>query len=143
MQIDFYGQCFTSAPAAYDTISRFFKDTGTKPSDYDLIVTGDLGHIGRSVVMDAFHDDGIELGERYTDCGILIFDQKTQDTHAGGSGCGCSASVLCGYILRSMREKRFNKVLFCATGALLSPLTTQQGESIPSVAHLVCLSNTR
>jgi len=137
-----HGQSHTSAPAAYDTISRFLKDTQTKPSDYDLILTGDLGHIGKNILIDAFHDDGIELGDRYNDCGVLIFDRQSQDTHAGGSGCGCSASVLCGHILKGMQEKRWNRILFCATGALLSPLTTQQGESIPSVAHLVCISNT-
>ena len=137
------GECTSSAPAAYDTIRTFLRDTDTKPSDYDLILTGDLGIIGKSVVSDAFHDDGIELGNQYDDCGVLIFDEKKQDTHAGGSGCGCSASVLCGYVLPGFKEGKWSKVLFCATGALLSPLTTQQGESIPSVAHLLCISRTR
>ncbi len=107
-----------------------------------MILTGDLGHLGKAVLIEAFENDGISISENYNDCGVLIFDQKTQDTHAGGSGCGCSASVLCGYVLNGMKQGRWNNVLFCATGALLSPLTTQQGESIPSICHLVQISNT-
>ena len=116
-------------------------DTDTKPDDYDLILTGDLGHIGKKAVLDAFQDDGIEIATLYNDCGVLIFDRESQDTHSGGSGCGCSASVLCGYILNGMKRKEWNKVLFCATGALLSPVSVQQGESIPAVCHLISISN--
>ncbi len=131
------------APAAYDTLSGYFTDTNTKPSDYDLIVTGDLGRVGRDIVKNFFKRDGIELDSNYNDCGLLIYDLKKQDAHAGGSGCGCSAVMLAGHILNSMRAGLFNRVLFAGTGALLSPVTTQQGESIPAVCHAVCLSNSK
>lgn len=131
------------APAAYDTMTAFFNDTNTVPEQYDLIVTGDLGKIGHEIVNDLFNSDGIELGDRYKDCGLLIFDLNEQDMHCGGSGCGCSAAVLTGYILNGIRERKWNKVLFAATGALLSPVSTQQGESIPSICHLLCISNTK
>lgn len=124
------------APAAYDTISAFFQDTGTSPGDYDLILTGDLGKIGSQILTDAFADDGVDIAPVYRDCGCLIYDNTAQDTHAGGSGCGCSASVLCGHILNGMRAGRWKHILFCATGALMSPLAIQQGESIPSICHL-------
>lgn len=125
------------APAAYDTISTYLKDTGDTPQDYDLILTGDLGKIGSEILLDAFRDDGIDLSVCHNDCGIMIYDGKTQDTHAGGSGCGCSASVLCGYILNGMRAGKWRRILFCATGALMSPLAIQQGESIPGICHLL------
>ena len=119
------------APAAYDTLCALFCDTRTKPEDYDLIVTGDLGRLGHQIVSDFFARDGLPLGERYTDCGLLLYDIESQDMHCGGSGCGCSASVLCGYLLRGMREGKWNRIIFAPTGALLSPTTTFQGESIP------------
>lgn len=127
------------APAAYETIKAFWEDTATKPSDYDLIVTGDLGSVGKSVVEDLFKSDGIELKQRYQDCGIMIFDDGSQDTHAGGSGCGCSAVVLCGHLLERMRAGVYKKLLFCGTGALMSPVSAMQGESIPGICHLVAL----
>ncbi len=130
------------APAAYDTLSGFFSDTQTTPADYDLIVTGDLGALGAELLRDLFAQDKVALGTRYVDCGVLIFDTKTQDVHAGGSGCACGAVVLCGHILTGMREGRWSRVLFCGTGALLSPVSTAQGESIPSICHLVAISNT-
>lgn len=128
------------APAAYDTISTHFQDTRRKPSDYDLIVTGDLGVLGKEIVTDFFHRDGIELAGRYDDCGTMIYDIAGQDVHCGGSGCGCSASVLTGYLLNGMRAGRWKNLLFCATGALLSPTSVQQGESIPSICHAVAIS---
>ena len=129
------------APAAYDTLCALFRDTRTKPEDYDLIVTGDLGRLGHQIVSDFFARDGLPLGERYTDCGLLLYDIESQDMHCGGSGCGCSASVLCGYLLRGMREGKWNRIIFAPTGALLSPTTTFQGERIPGICHAVVFSN--
>ena len=131
------------APAAYETLRAHFDDLGTAPEDYDLIVTGDLGKLGFQLVKDLFDRDGVKLDARYQDCGVLIFDCERQDVHCGGSGCGCSASVLCGHLLNKMRRREIGKLLFCGTGALLSPLTTQQGESIPAVCHAVTISNER
>ena len=126
------------APAAYSTISAHFQDTGRKPSDYDLIVTGDLGKLGRDIVADWFHRDGMDL-KNLTDCGTLIYDLEGQDVHCGGSGCGCSAVVLAGFLLDGMKQGRWRRILFCGTGALLSPTSSQQGESIPSICHAVAL----
>ena len=129
------------APAAYSTLRAHFADTGLRPQDYDLIVTGDLGTLGSTIVTDLFQRDGVEFGANYRDCGVLIYDLKRQDVHAGGSGCGCGASVLCGYLLRQLREKKINSLLFCATGALMSPVSTWQGESIPAICHAISISN--
>ena len=126
------------APAAYSTIAAHFQDTGRKPSDYDLIVTGDLGKLGRDIVADWFHRDGMDL-KNLTDCGTLIYDLEGQDVHCGGSGCGCSAVVLAGFLLDGMKQGRWRRILFCGTGALLSPTSSQQGESIPSICHAVAL----
>jgi len=131
------------APAAYDTIRTHFADLKLSPGDYDLIVTGDLGSIGRQIVRDFFQKDGISMDQSYDDCGCMIFDPKRQDVHAGGSGCGCSAAVLCGNILHRLRKKELQHVLFCGTGALLSPMSTQQGESIPSVCHAIAIGSER
>ena len=128
------------APAAYHTLRAHFDDLGRSPSDYDLIVTGDLGVLGKDLVRELFANDGVKL-DNYDDCGAMIFDCKRQDVHCGGSGCGCSASVLCGYLLRQMETKKLKKMLFCGTGALLSPCSSQQGESIPSVCHAVVLES--
>ena len=130
------------APAAADTLLAHFKDTGKRPEDYDLILSGDLGEIGRLILVDMMNDEGYDIAENYNDCGCMIFDGKKQDTHAGGSGCGCGASTLCGYVMNRMKAGELNRVLFMATGALLSPTSTLQGESIPSVAHAVVISNT-
>ena len=126
------------APAAYDTIRAHFSETGRKPSDYDLIATGDLGELGKEIVADFFHRDGVEL-PNLTDCGLLIYDMEQQDVHCGGSGCGCSAAVLSALFLPGMMEGRWKRVLFCGTGALLSPTSTQQGETIPGICHAVAL----
>ena len=131
------------APAAYDTISNHLKDLNLTPADYDLIVTGDLGTIGKQIVVDLFKEDGVTLGNVYDDCGCMIYDIDGQDVHAGGSGCGCSAAVLCGYLLKQMQKGRYKNILFCGTGALLSPTSTQQGESSPSVCHAVSISAER
>ena len=127
------------APAAYDTLRAHFSDTGRKPSYYDLIVTGDLGKLGKEIVLDFFHHDGMDL-KNLDDCGTMIFDLEGQDVHCGGSGCGCSAVVLAGYLLDGMTKGRWKNLLFCGTGALLSPTSTQQGESIPSICHAVAIS---
>ena len=128
------------APAAYDTLSALFRETGTSPAEYDLIVTGDLGELGHDIVADFFREDGIELGEKYTDCGLLLYDREGQDMHAGGSGCGCSAAVLNGYLLGGLRAGRWKKIVFAPTGALLSPTSSFQGESIPGICHAVIIS---
>ncbi len=127
------------APAAADTIEAFLSDTGTKPQEYDLILTGDLGFFGSELLLKLLSSRGIAL-ENHNDCGMMIFDRDRQDVHSGGSGCGCSASVLCSYVLQKMQSGRLRNVLFCATGALMSPTACMQGESIPAIAHLVHLS---
>ena len=127
------------APAAFDTLSAHFAATGTKPADYDLVVTGDLGRLGHRIVTDLFREKGVDMGGRYTDCGLLLYDIQGQDMHAGASGCGCAASVLCGYLLREMEEGKWDRILFAPTGALLSPTTTFQGESIPAICHALTI----
>ena len=127
------------APAAYSTIRGHFDDLGTAPEDYDLIVTGDLGQVGKDVLLELAKRDGINLGGKLTDCGTLVFDQTKQDVHAGGSGCGCSGITLCGYLLDQLHSGKLSKILFCGTGALLSPTSTQQGLPIPGVCHAVTL----
>ncbi len=127
------------APAAADTIKTFLNDSKTKPSDYDLILTGDLGQVGRDLLLELLLKDNISISENHNDCGLMLYDES-QDVHAGGSGCGCSASVLCSHILRRMRNGELKNVLFTATGALMSPTSVQQGESIPGIAHLVYLT---
>ena len=129
------------APAAAETLKRFFQDTNTSPQDYDLILTGDLGQVGSDLLAELLRREGIDLHKRHSDCGLIIYDREKEDVHAGGSGCGCSASVLCSYVLNAMQQQTLKEVLFVATGALLSPTAVQQGESIPGIAHLVHLSN--
>ncbi len=128
------------APAAYSTLRAHFDDLGRAPNDYDMIVTGDLGALGKEILIDLFRRDGVSISGVYNDCGTMIFDLERQDVHAGGSGCGCGASVLCGYLLSQMRAGKLKNLLFCATGALLSPISTWQGESIPSICHAVSIS---
>ena len=126
------------APAAYATLAAHFADTGRSPEDYDLILTGDLGALGRDIVADFFARDGVDL-PNYQDCGLLLFDRARQDVHCGASGCGCSAAVLTASVIPGLLSGRWRRVLFCPTGALLSPTSTQQGESIPGVAHAIAL----
>lgn len=125
------------APAASATIQRYLQSTNTSPDDYDCIVTGDLGVMGSTLLVELLLKQGIDISKQHKDCGVLIFDGSTQDTHCGGSGCGCSASVLCGYFLPMLERKDITNMLFIATGALMSTMSVQQGESIPAVAHLV------
>ena len=129
------------APAAAMTLKHFFEDTGTNPSNYDLIITGDLGKVGTDLLRELTLKDGYDLEHHHTDCGLMLYDLEKQDVHAGASGCGCSASVMCGHILPLIRRGTLNEILFVATGALMSPTVVQQGESIASIAHLVYLSS--
>ena len=131
------GACM--APAAADTIRQHFEDFGTAPKDYDKIVTGDLGKVGQRVLLDLLQTSGIDLGERHMDCGIEIYDCKKQDTHAGGSGCGCSASVLSAFLLKQLSEKKWKRILFVPTGALLSKTSYNEGQSVPGIAHALLL----
>ena len=128
------------APAAYATIKAHFDDMKTAPEDFDLIVTGDLGQLGKEMLLELARRDGVSLGGKLTDCGTMVFDNDKQDVHAGGSGCGCSAITLCGYLLGQLNGGKLKKILFCGTGALLSPTSTQQGLPIPGVCHAVCIA---
>lgn len=127
------------APAAVDTLYQHFKDTGRGPSYYDLILTGDLGMIGKEIVVELLETRGYNVKNNYNDCGLLIFDCKKQDTHAGGSGCACCATTFCGYVFNQLKARKLKKVLLCATGALMSPTTAQQNESILGIAHAVSI----
>lgn len=127
------------APAAADTIEQNLKDFGFAPQDYDRIITGDLGTVGQTLLMELLADKGIDITLQHMDCGIEIFDPKTQDTHAGGSGCGCSAVTLCGMILNKLKTKGWKRVLFVPTGALLSSTSFNEGQSVPGIAHAVIL----
>ena len=131
------------APAAYDTLLNFFTSTGSEPKDFDLIATGDLGFEGAEILKDFMKEKGYDISPVYNDCGLMIYDRIAQDTHAGGSGCGCGAAVLCSYIAENFRNGNFKNVLFIGTGALMSPLTVFQGETIPAIAHLVHFSSTK
>ena len=126
------------APGAYDTLKAHFQDTGRTPDYYDLIVTGDLGQLGREIVCDFFSADGVALSN-YNVCGLLLYDREKQDVHCGGSGCGCSAAVLNSCLIPGLLSGHWRRILFCPTGALLSPTSTMQGESIPGVCHAISL----
>lgn len=125
------------APAAADTIAAHFQDTGFTPNDYDLIVTGDLGMVGRQLNIDLLSQQGYEVSDVIDDCGCMIYDFETEDVHAGASGCGCSASVFCSKLIHELRTGTLKRLLFVATGALMSPTALKQGETIPCVAHAV------
>ena len=125
------------APAAADSIYHFLLDTKTSPKDYDCIFTGDLGLVGTELLHNILLENGVSIHQCHRDCGVMLYDIKGQDAHAGASGCGCSASVLCGYILRQLEQGSLRRVLFCATGALMSTTSSQQGESIPGICHVV------
>lgn len=127
------------APAAADTIYQHLVDTGRTPEDYDRIITGDLGSIGQTILKDLLAGRGVDLQDRHDDCGILIYDSGTQDTHAGGSGCGCAAATLAAYILPQMLLGTWNRVLFIPTGALMSKVSFHEGRAIPGIAHAVIL----
>lgn len=124
------------APAAMDTLIAHFEDTNTQPKDYDLILTGDLGKLGSEILMDLMENKGYKLNENYCDCGHMMFNEN-QRTFQGGSGAGCSAVVLNSYVMAKLTTGEYKRVLFCATGALLSTLSSQQGDSIPGICHAV------
>lgn len=127
----------TFSPAAAATLVHYFKDTNTSPKDYDVIFTGDLGEVGTDCLYDLCDKEGYDLRCKHSDCGTLIFNTEKQDVHAGGSGCGCSASVLASYVMHRFEEGDFKNILFMSTGALMSPTSSFQGESIPGIAHLL------
>ncbi len=133
------GACM--APAAADLIYSNFMDFGVDQDDYDMIITGDLGSVGQTILFDLMKDKGYDISKKHMDCGIEIFDEKTQDTHAGGSGCGCSALVLCGYVLKQLEKKIWKRVLFLPTGAMLSPVSFNEGKSVPGIAHGIILES--
>ena len=125
------------APAAVDTLERYFAASGTSPKDFDAIVTGDLGWEGSAIFHDLLYADGIEVAPRHTDCGTMIFSRHTQDTHAGGSGCGCSGVVMSGYFLPKLKSGEIKDMLLIGTGAMMSPDALKQGQCIPAIGHLV------
>lgn len=127
------------APAAIDTLSAHFSDTGFKPNDYDLILTGDLGIIGSDILEELMLDEGYDIRGIHDDCGKIIYDIEEQDVHAGGSGCGCCGSVFCGHIMQEIKNGKYDRILLMATGALMNPMTVEQGETIPSIAHAVTI----
>ena len=127
------------APAAFETIRAHFQDTGRSHDYYDIVITGDLGKFGHEILQDLFISESVDFGYRLMDCGLLIFSLEGQDVYSGGSGCGCSASVLSGHLLAGMTDGRWPKILFCGTGALMSPTSAMQGDSIPGICHAVAL----
>ncbi len=127
------------APAAWATIRAHFEDMQTDATEFDRIYTGDLGQIGKELLLELARRDGFSLGGRLEDCGCLVFDREKQDVHAGGSGCGCSAITLCSHLLKELDAGKLKKILFCGTGALLSPTSAQQGLPVPGVCHAVCI----
>ena len=127
------------APAACDTIAQNFKDFNRRPEDYDAIFTGDLGMVGQKILFDLLSEKGFDISSRHPDCGMLIYNSKTQDTHAGGSGCGCAATVLAGHILPNIISGTWKRILFVPTGALLSKVSFNEGDSIPGIAHAVVI----
>lgn len=128
------------APAAMDTMLAHFRDTKTTPEDYDLIVTGDLGKLGSEILIDLMEENGIKLGLNYNDCGQMYYT-RNQNTLSGGSGCGCSATILNSFIIKKLRDKEYKKVLFMPTGALLSTTASQQGETIPGICHAIVIES--
>ena len=137
LQREIYGVLLTFSPSAADTLKHYFKDTGSSPEDYDIIYTGDLGYVGTKLLYELLEREGIDIRCKHNDCGMLIYNREDQDVHAGGSGCGCSASVLCSFIMHRFESGDFSNILFMSTGALMSPTSTMQGESIPGISHLV------
>lgn len=133
------GACM--APAACDTILQNLKDFGRKETDYDKIITGDLGYVGQSILFDLVRKEGKDIKQNHMDCGMVIFDQNLQDTHAGGSGCGCAATTLSAYILPKLEKGEWKRILFVPTGALMSTVSFNEGESVPGIAHGIVLEH--
>lgn len=126
-------------PAALDTLITHFEDTGRSPNYYDAILTGDLGYVGKEIVTEMAQSKGYNIKNNYNDCGVLIFDKNSQDTHSGGSGCACCATVFSGYLFNQLKTKKYKRILLIATGALTNSTTAQQGESIPGIAHAISI----
>ena len=129
------------APAAFDTINAHFLDLSITHDYYDLIITGDLGYVGHDLVLKMFLEQNIDLSKNYSDCGMLIFDKDKQGTNSGGSGCACSAVTFAGYLYKKLKAGQLNKLLFVPTGALMSQISAQQGETIPGIAHAIAIEN--
>ncbi len=127
------------APAALDTLIAHFQDIGRSPSYYDGIFTGDLGYVGKDILIELAEKKGYNIKSNYNDCGVLIFDRDKQDTHSGGSGCACCGTVFSGYLYSQLKNKKLKKILLIATGALTNATSAQQGESIPGIAHAVSI----
>ena len=125
------------APAALDTLITHLEDTKRTPDYYDAIITGDLGYIGKDILIEMANSKGYNIKSNYNDCGVLIFDKQKQDTHSGGSGCACIATVFSGYLFKQLKERNIKKILLMATGALTNATTVQQGETIPGIAHAI------
>ena len=133
------GACM--APAAMDTIIQNFEDFGRSEQDYDRIITGDLGYVGQSILFDLVRGKGYDIRKKHLDCGMTIFDQETQDTHAGGSGCGCAAVTLASFIIPKIEKGEWKRVLFVPTGALMSTVSFNEGASVPGIAHGIVLEH--
>ena len=127
------------APAALDTLITHFTDTGRNPSYYDSIVTGDLGYVGKDILKELSLKRGYNINSNYNDCGVMMFDKNAQDTHSGGSGCACVGTIFSGYFYRMLKEKKLKRILVIATGALMNSTSSQQGESIPGIAHAISI----
>ena len=127
------------APAAWDTIVQNFKDLGVDEGWYDKIITGDLGEVGKKILLDFMKNEGHDLSDKHMDCGLEIYDNKSQDTHSGGSGCGCSAVTLASYLLPRIEQGEYKRILFVPTGALLSTVSFNEGHPVPGIAHGVVL----
>ena len=129
------------APAALSTLVAHFRDTGRKPSYYDAIITGDLGYIGKEILTELAETKGYNIKNNYNDCGVLIFDKNSQDTHSGGSGCACIGTTFSGYFFKELKQRKLNKILLIDTGALMNATSSQQGETIPGIAHAIAIEN--
>ena len=125
------------APAFCDTLITHLLDTGRTPNYYDAIISGDLGYIGKEIAIDIAKSQGYNIKSNYNDCGVMIFDKENQDTHSGGSGCACCASIFSGYFFKQLQQRKLKKILLIATGALMNSTSSQQGESIPGIAHAI------
>ena len=131
----------TSSPAACDTIIQHFQDFGSEAGDYDRIFTGDLGYVGQSILFDLMRKQGNDIKQNHVDCGMIIFDQQAQNTNAGGSGCGCAAVTLSAFILPRLESGEWKRVLFVPTGALMSTVSYNEGQSVPGIAHGILLEH--
>ena len=133
------GACM--APAAFETIKQNFEDFGIQPTYYDRIITGDLGCVGAKILIDLLQGANYDISKNHMDCGVEIFDQENQDTHAGGSGCGCSAITFASFVYKKLKTREWKRVLFVPTGALLSQVSFNEGKTVPGIAHAVMIES--